>query len=379
MDIQKPQSQKQEPAGQTYQPHVIPPEEDLADNSSLNQAPEPRDAKPPKAAWRKHLLSSFLALLLLAAVAVAGSYGWYKYQLKPASNQELAKEFVIAPGTGAVAIGDKLEADGLIRSSTAFQFYLRRTDKTNKIQAGTYLLTPSVSSQKIAGILAEGKTASRLVTIIPGLRIDQVAKTLVEKGYPKEEVDKALKTPNPYKEGASLEGYIHPETYTLDLTDSAQDVIDVALAAFDKQLTPEIKSGIESQGLSVHGATILASIVQKESSQPETQKKIAQVFLKRLKEDVALGADPTFRYAAYLTGGIESPTIDHPYNTRLNKGLTPGPIGNFNFSALDAVANPAEGDFLFFVSGDDGKTYFSNTQAEHQALIDEHCIKLCKL
>jgi UPF0755 protein len=373
MDIRKPEIDKPLQPQHSYQ-LSDPPNESV--NQPASTENEPQKQKP---SWRKHMIRSFIALVILIIMACLSIFAWYKYQLRPVSSQEIAKQFTIMPGTGAVAIGDKLEADGLVRSSTAFQFYLRETGKTNKIQAGTYLLTPSVSAQKIAGILADGKTANRLVTIIPGLRIDQVAKALTDKGYPKEEVDKALETPNPYKKGASLEGYIHPETYTLDLTDSAQDVIDMALAAFDKQLTPEIKSGIEAQGLSVHGATILASIVQKESSQPETQKKVAQVFLKRLKEDIALGADPTFRYAAYLTGGIESPSINHPYNTRLNKGLTPGPIGNFNFSALDAVANPADGDFLFFVSGDDGKTYFSNTQAEHQALIDEHCIKLCKL
>ena len=84
-------------------------------------------------------------------------------------------------------------------------------------------------------------------------------------------------------------------------------------------------------------------------------------------------------YAAKISGQQSSPEIDSPYNTRVHKGLPPGPIGTFNQSALEAVAEPAEGDYLFFVAGDDGNTYFSKTDAEHQKLTSEHCIELCKI
>jgi UPF0755 protein len=126
-------------------------------------------------------------------------------------------------------------------------------------------------------------------------------------------------------------------------------------------------------------AFTLASIVQQESSKPEEQKKIAQVFESRLEQDISLGADPTFIYAAKLKGVEPSPKIDSPYNTRINKGLPPTPIGTFELSALQAVAEPAEGDFLFFVAGDDGKIYYTRSEEEHQVSIKEHCKENCSL
>ena len=121
----------------------------------------------------------------------------------------------------------------------------------------------------------------------------------------------------------------------------------------------------------------MASIVQKEVSDPSDQRQVAQVFLKRLKEGTVLGSDVTFLYIAKKEGRSPSVNDPSPYNTRKNGGLPPGPIANFHLSALQAVANPASGDFLYFVAGDDGKTYFSRTEAEHDANVAAHCKKLC--
>ena len=92
---------------------------------------------------------------------------------------------------------------------------------------------------------------------------------------------------------------------------------------------------------------------------------------------MALGSDVTYRYAAVLTGQEPTPFIDSPYNTRKYPGLPPGPISNVSKVSLDAVANPTASDYLFFVAGDDGVTYYSKTAAEHEALAKEHCKKLC--
>jgi UPF0755 protein len=93
---------------------------------------------------------------------------------------------------------------------------------------------------------------------------------------------------------------------------------------------------------------------------------------------MVLGSDVTFIYAAAITGQPATPGLDSPYNTRKYGGLPPGPISNFNITALQAVANPTSTDYVYFVAGDDGKTYFSRTEAEHQALTRQHCIKLCE-
>jgi UPF0755 protein len=92
---------------------------------------------------------------------------------------------------------------------------------------------------------------------------------------------------------------------------------------------------------------------------------------------MALGSDVTYRYAAIITGQEPSPFIDSRYNTRKYAGLPPGPISNISANSLNAVANPSPNDYLFFVAGDDGKTYYSKTQAEHEALAEQYCKVLC--
>ncbi len=90
-----------------------------------------------------------------------------------------------------------------------------------------------------------------------------------------------------------------------------------------------------------------------------------------------LGSEVTFEYAAKKLGVAATPTLDSPYNTRIYPGLPPGPIATPGVDAMKAVANPASGDYLYFLSGDDGKTYFAMTDAEHERNITDHCQQKC--
>ncbi len=92
---------------------------------------------------------------------------------------------------------------------------------------------------------------------------------------------------------------------------------------------------------------------------------------------IPLGSDVTAYYGARINGQPPSTSYDSPYNTLLHKGLPPGPISNVSDSSLSAVAHPANTDWLYFVSGDNGNTYFSKTLEEHQALTAQYCHKLC--
>lgn len=153
---------------------------------------------------------------------------------------------------------------------------------------------------------------------------------------------------------------------------------------------PRTASKISIRGLSLYQAITLASIVQRElncEGKPTEggrqercytyQRTIAQIFLKRLRENISLGSDVTFIYAADIMGVAPSVTIDSPYNTRIHTGLPPGPIGAPGILALRAVANPTSTDYLFFIAGDDGLIYFASDQAGHEANIAAHCQKLC--
>lgn len=336
---------------------------------------------------KKLLVPAVVILLILALIGLSAGYFWYKNQLKPVKpGEQEAASFVVETGDSPNVVADKLKKQGLIKDASAFKLFVKLNRYSN-LFPGEYTVSPSDDARKVADSVFNSKPNTVKVTFLPGKTIADYKKAFTDAGYAPEDVEAAFnyKYPNlslaDRPEGQSLEGYLHPQTYTNlnKLEDTPIKIISTNLDETDQLVADEFKQAIAKEGLNIHQAFTLASIVQQESPDPETQKKIAQVFLLRLKQDISLGSDVTFMYAAKISGQQSSPEIDSPYNTRVHKGLPPGPIGTFNQSALEAVAEPAEGDYLFFVAGDDGNTYFSKTDAEHQKLTSEHCVELCKI
>jgi len=335
--------------------------------------------------WKKILPIALGVIIIVGSLGWLGFRQWYSYNLRPVSNEYSEVIVTIEPGSTTVDIGGQLKEQELIRNTTAFNWYVGALDDTEYLQAGTYRLSLSFSTQEIVDMLVNGKVDVSMVSVFPGRRLDQVADDLVKAGFGRAEVDAAIdgSYTNPLfvdkPVGTSLEGYIFPETYQITAQTTPQDVIEQSFDVFYGQLTDEMMFGIRKQGLNLYEAITLASIIQKEVSDPDIQRQVAQVFLKRLNKSMVLGSDVTFLYAAEIMNVEPTVDLDSPYNTRINAGLPPGPISNFNISTIQAVANPAEGDYLYFVAGDDGKTYFSNTLTEHQANVAKYCKDLCNL
>lgn len=341
----------------------------------------------------RNLLLAFGILVAIALSIWFGVEQWYQTALEPKNTSTAEVIFPVTPGMSTVDVATELEEVQLIRNATAFVWYLGRQGDV-AIQAGTYRLNAGLSTPEIADMLINGEIDTSLLTIPSGLRLDElVEKTFINAGYDPGEVeaalshryDSAILANKPSQ--ASLEGYVFPETFQIAADSTPQQIIQRALDEFSRQLTPAIRQGISQQGLTLHEAVILASIIQKEASGVEDQRKVAQVFLKRLDEDMVLGADATFRYAAAVTGQEVAVDLESEYNTRIHGGLPPGPIANFELSALEAVANPADTDFLYFVHGDDCfdsnltgcTTYFAKTLAEHEANAAKYCRRNCQL
>jgi UPF0755 protein len=326
----------------------------------------------------------FIVVFLLAAL-IAGTLIWYQNSLEPVSDS--TEEVVVTIEVGATTsdIAMLLENKGLIRSETSFSIYTRFNDFRGKMQAGGYKISPSLSTQEIVNKLVSGDVATDLFTILPAQRIDQVRAAFVSDGYTVDEINTALDAENyeghPALEGkpaeSNLEGYLYPNSYQKTETTAAEEIVRSALDEMAEALSPEIKAEFEKKNLSTFEAITLASIVEREVNNSADRAIVAQVFLKRYQEGISLGSDPTALYGALLFGLEPTVFTDTPYNTRIYTGLPPGPINNVSTASLMALAYPADTDYLFFVSGDDGKTYFSNTLSEHEALTAEHCIELC--
>lgn len=310
---------------------------------------------------------------------------WYDSSLSPLSSSTEVKKINIRSGSTPSEIAKLLENSEIIRSANAFEAYIRSENISDQLKAGVFELSPSWTVAEIAEVLVSGKEASELFTIGPGLRLDQIKARLIKAGFTEPEIDEALKTDvyagNPAlvgkPESASLEGYLYPESFRIDASTTVRQLFEQSLGELSDKLTPSLIKSFNKQGLTTFEAITLASIIEKEVAGVSDRKQVAQVMLRRLNDGISLGADATYLYAAAVFGGDPFPNNDSPYNTRMFTGLPPGPISNVSLSSLEAVAEPAEGDYLFYVTGDNGKNYFTRTNAEHMDAIAKHCSIAC--
>lgn len=337
--------------------------------------------------WPKQLLYAAIALIILLIVGVVIVRHKYDENLKPVSSSTEQKVIIVSSDETASDIAAELKQQGLIRQIWAFERYIKNQSLDAKLKAGTYRFSPSQSAPEIAKAIVDGKVAVDLVTILPGNRLTQIRESLIKAKFDPAAVDEALR-PEHYAgspaladkpSSASLEGFLYPDSFQKNATTNPKTIIRQSLDEMDKRLTPSLRAAFAKKGLSVFEAVTLASIVEQEVSNQSDRAQAAQVFLKRLEIDMTLGSDVTAFYGAIIAGQRPSTTYDSPYNTLRYKGLPPGPISNVSSSSLEAIARPANTEWLYFVAGDDGKTYFSKTFEEHESLIKQHCHRLCNL
>lgn len=329
-----------------------------------------------------------IALSLAVLLLVGGVWTlrtWYNRNLQPVSSSLQRAYFTVSPGDTRSEIAKNLENANLIRSAKAFENFVR-SNEINNLQAGTYILSPSMDVPEIVRKIAAGDVAKNLFTILPGKRLDQIKAAFASVGYNQDEIDRAF-SPELYADmpllaslpaGATLEGYLYPDSFQKQSDTPAETIVRQSLEEMQKYLTADVINGLGAQGLTTYQGIILASIVEKETSNPTDQPTVAQVFLLRSRQGMMLGSDVTAFYGAEVAGAPRSVFYDSPYNTRLHSGLPPGPISNFTASALKAVAHPANTDYLFFVAGDDSVLHFTHTAAEHDAAVAQYCHEACR-
>ena len=324
-----------------------------------------------------------LTLLILIGIFVWALW-WYNDALQPRATVNQRIRVTIAQGSTPDKIAQKLEDSGVIKSGFAFQWLIKQSGDRDKLQAGTYLFSPTQPAREVLNWLVEGKVDTFNVTILPGQTLAKIKQGLIKDGFAAADIDAAFaqKYDHPLladrPDGVNLEGYIYPETYQITSETTVPELLTRTFDEFYARVQAKgLQAELSAKGFNLHQGVTLASIIAKEASSAADRKQVAQVFEKRRGEDMPLGSDVTFMYAAELTGQTASPSLDSPYNTRKYKGLPPGAIANFTFDSLQAVAEPAAGDYVYFVAGDDGTVHFAKTNAEHEENIRNYCTKLC--
>lgn len=327
----------------------------------------------------RRLLAVLAAVILVGIIGTVWVHHRYSQNLQPVSTSTREIHITIPAGSSSSSIAKQLVDARLIRSAQTFEWYVNTHNIRDKLQAGTYSFNQSMTTEQIANMIAAGKVATDLVTILPGQRLDQIKDTFINAGFGSKATVTALQASS-YRSGylaladnpasASLEGFLYPDSYQLTADTDPHEIVAESLKEMQSHLTSDIRTGFAKEGLTVYQGVTLASIVEQEVPGQADRARVAQVFLLRLKQGIRLGSDVTVLYAQAMH--------DNGYDTTEHKGLPKGPIGTVSDGSLEAVAHPAHTDWLYFVSGDNGKTYFSHTLAEHQQNIDKYCHRKCK-
>lgn len=340
-------------------------------------------------------------IVLLAIIAGAGAVIWYQgnisaiYDVKCTSKECESQEFTVAQGESAAQIATKLESAGLIKSALAFRIYLVIQAENKNLLPGNYKFSKNMSVEQIVKSLNTGIVARTIqIMFLPGETIRATRKKLIDAGFTETEVDAALSKQYNHEllktkpASASLEGYIWGDTYEFYADSSVEEILTKIFDQMLKVVKEEnLVARYQERGFTLHQGITLASVIQREAPADYQEKRhVAQVFLSRLKKNIVLGSDAIIAYAAdqinpyrdktdmsYLT------TIGCPWNSRRCAGLPPTPISAPGRDALKAVAEPTATTDLYFLTGDDGKMYYAETEAGHNQNIRNYCKKMCQI
>ena len=400
-------------------------EEEVASSKSSKK-------QPKKKSFMKKIIIALVILLTVAGLGAFGAYTWYEKQLAAPKNfsckfnspaaaatSEGSEEnpdchyqkFEIKTNQTISDIAENLKKAGLIKSDFAFKTYLKLSSKSAKIKAGTYSLRANLSAKEIVEQMEKGVASSEVfnLTVLPGETLKEIKRKLIKLGYLSEQIDTALlkKYDNPVLKGlydsegkltnpaqpanVALEGYLYGETYQFYKGETVEHIFETMINQLNSVVVANnIEEKFQKRGFSLREGLILASIIQKEAHS-EDMPGVSMVFQNRLKVGMTLGSDVTATYAADLVNpnrdrndpnnNLRVLETDNLYNTRKHTGLTPGPICSPGITAILAVAEPDENkrSMRYFLTGDDGKMYYSVTDTEHTQKIRDYCQKLCSV
>ncbi len=338
-------------------------------------------------------------IFLVVIITIISAIIWYNLQQKSPnkdSSQNIEAEVEIKSGTSTKEILKLLKEKGVIKNEFASKIYIA-LNEINGLQAGKYLFTGNETLPEVIDIIASGKVMDETVTItfLEGKNMRYVAATIAEKtnntkndvykllenkGYISSLIDKYWFLTDNIQNSSiyyPLEGYLYPDTYSFENKDvSVETIFEKMLDKMDKILSKYRKSN-GGGTYSVHDILSIASIVELEGNNAENRAKIARVIYNRVANKMSLGSDVTTYYAIKVDMNerdLYAKEINtyNAYNTRgpnMEGKLPVGPIASVSEESIKATLNPADGDYLYFVSDKNGDIYFSETYEKHQETI----------
>ena len=370
----------------------------------VEKFPDKNNSDESKKSWRDKILSTFVELKEMFAelspkyiIGVAAAVFFCIFIVamvlvfadpKPITishngNADKKIHIKVTSGMTTAEIAEQLSKKGVITSSLKFRFIARVRGYDGKLKPGTYVFTAGMSDEEIFEEILNGSKHLVKFTIPEGFTVKEIAERLENLDLAdKEDFLMAAEKFQPYdymKKPENVlyaaEGFLFPETYSVESDYSIDEILELMAGEFNKRLTDEMRRKAKEKNLSIHDLITLASLVEKEVRYSEDRPIVAQIFLKRLELNMPLQSDATLQYlmdAPKEDVTIDDTKIESPYNTYQNAGLPPGPVANPGIAAIEAVLNPADTDYLYFVADRDGHNHYSHTYDEHLNLVNQY-------
>lgn len=342
------------------------------------------------------LLKVFFGLVMVGVVVAigVGIYFFFELGARPSVKDDNIP-FRINRGETIADVANNLHDKNLIRNVFVFRVRARMLNADEKVQAGDFLLRRNMTVDEVLEGLSKARLNDREVTIVEGLRVEQIAAIYATKGWDKNKFIAAVRDEqwdfgflNDKPPGASVEGFLFPDTYKIPASFDEKQIVEMMLRRFGDQYNATLREKARG-GPGIYKTVIVASMVEREAAKEDERPVIASVFYNRLVKNMPLQTDPTAQYARdtalyqkdqanfnkwWQIPSKEDTQIDSPYNTYKVNGLPPGPICNPGLAALQAATEPFSTDYLYFVAtGDKDRSHaFAKTFEEHQANIKKY-------
>lgn len=322
----------------------------------------------------------WVSITSFVSIVAFCTWGIYAELQRPFKSHEKEKYILIPNGQSSAEIAYDLESNGVVSSAVLLHWYLRWRGPEFSLKAGEYRFSQPLSLIEVAKKIHRGDIHRYKATLPEGLTFRQVTARLESEGFGQSTAfNEICLTPDLIidldREALNLEGYLFPETYYFPRDTNAHLIISQFVKEFRLIWTKSRQKQADDLGMTLREIVTLASLIEKETSMSSERPLVSAVLHNRLKRDMKLECDPTVIYAVQTIkkyDGIihrSDLEIDSPYNTYKYPGLPPGPIASPGLASIDAALHPAEVDYLYFVSRNDGSHIFSHNYRDHHKAV----------
>lgn len=380
-----------EPAPKTKRPAPVA----ASKKEKKSRARREEPAKRGRHHRRRFPWVAVIMLVCIAVVVLAVTQIGRNWLVPANANDTQIVEVEIPEGTPVSTMGDILEEQGLIRSSSAFSLLVRVQGAAANLQAGVHDLSPSMTMPEIVAALQEGAEEAGMlkVTVNEGLTVDQIAEVVADStSYSAEDflnlmtnqeflaqlvqqypiLTDSYNNPNVRY---VLEGYLFPATYDVAQGETLESLVTQMVDKTNEVLS-KYQADIDASSYSLQDIMSIASLVEKEGQTTEDRKLIAGVFYNRLEQGMPIQSDISVLYALGTHKEMvtyDDLEVDSPYNLYTNAGLPPGPMNSPSEDAIAAALEPTDNDYLYFYANlKTGEVFYTDDYEQHQAWAQEY-------